>query len=237
VIDAILFDIGGTLWDDYASERAGWEDMREELARCGVVMGEDELEQRVNAGIAAYAPSLTRSIIWGAVKGDRTLYDRVLIHVISSIKRRLAEDFFAYNTLFPGVAEMLESLQGRYKLAVASNNFIDARVWLRNFGLEKYFSFVGLSEEVWLFKPDTRFYQLVLDSIGAVAESTVMVGDRLDNDIFPCNRMRMATVRILSEPFSRQQPRYHGDVPRFTLDRVADLPRVLAELEENAKLG
>jgi FMN phosphatase YigB (HAD superfamily) len=231
VIDAILFDIGGTLWDDYASEKAGWEDMREELARCGVVMGEDELEQRVNAGITAYAPSLTRSIIWGAVKGDRVLYDRVLIHVISSIKRRLAGDFYSYNTLFPGVAEMLEGLHGRYKLAVASNNFIDARVWLRNFGLEKYFSFVGLSEEVWLFKPDTRFYQLVLDSIGAAPENAVMVGDRLDNDIFPANRMRMVTVRILSEPFIRQQPRFHGDMPRFTLDRVADLPRVLVELE------
>lgn len=237
MIEAILFDIGGTLWDDYASERAGWEDMREELARAGIAMSEEELEQRVNAGIAAYAPSLTRSIIWGAANGDREIYDRVLKHVIASIKRRLADDFFSYNTLFPGVAEMLEGLHGRYKLAVASNNFIDARVWLRNFGLEKYFSFVGLSEEVWLFKPDTRFYQLVLDSIGASAENTVMVGDRLDNDIFPANRMRIATVRILSEPFSRQQPRFHGDMPRFTLDRIADLPRVLEELESGDKPG
>jgi FMN phosphatase YigB (HAD superfamily) len=235
MIEAILFDIGGTLWDDFASVKASWDDMRAELARAGITMNDEELEQRINAGIAAYAPSLIRSVIWGAVQGDRALYDRVLIYVIFSIKRRLAEDFFSYNTLFPGVAEMLASLYGRYKLAVASNNFIDARVWLRNFGLEKYFSFVGLSEEVWLFKPDTRFYQLVLDSIGAAPESTVMVGDRLDNDIFPCNRMRMTTVRILSEPFSRQQPRYHGDLPRFTLDRVADLPRVLAELEGSEK--
>ena len=235
MIDAILFDIGGTLWDEYASELAGWEDMREELARAGITMSDEELEQRVNAGIAAYAPSLTRSIIWGAVKGDRVLYDRVLKHVIASIKRRLADDFYSYNTLFPGVGEMLESLHGRYKLAVASNNFIDARVWLRNFGLEKYFSFVGLSEEVWLFKPDTRFYQLVLDSIGAKPESTMMVGDRLDNDIFPCNRLRMTTVRILSEPFSRQQPRYHGDLPHYTLERIADLPKVLGELEVGEK--
>jgi len=231
VIAAILFDLGGTLWDDYASERALWADMRSELAKLGLQFSEDEFEQLVNRGIASYAPSLTRAILWSAVNGDYARYQKVLRVIINRIRLRLAQEFTQLCPLYPGVRELLAELHGRYKLAVASNNFADAQHWLKMLELDRYFDFVGLSEEVWLFKPDTRFYLHILESVGADPKESVMVGDRLDNDIFPCNRLGLTTVRVLSPPWDRQQPRFHADVPHFTVAQVASLREVLPHLE------
>jgi FMN phosphatase YigB (HAD superfamily) len=59
----------------------------------------------------------------------------------------------------------------------------------------------------------------------------MMVGDRLDNDIWPANRLRMRTVRVLADPYRIQQPRYHGDAPDFTVERVADVAGVVESLQ------
>jgi len=231
VITTILFDLGGTLWDDYASEQELWGYMREELAKLGIKHTDAEFEELMNRAIQSYAPSLTRAILWSAVDGDYGLYQKVLRKIINRIKLSLSEGFHERTQLYPGVRDMLEGLQGKYKLAVASNNFTLANGWLRGFGIDRYFDFIGLSEELWLFKPDARFYLHILEGVGADPRESVMVGDRLDNDIFPCNRLGMVTVRVLSPPWDRQQPRFHADVPDFTLDAVAKLPEVLARLE------
>jgi len=233
MLKAILLDLGGTLWDDYASELALWADMRGELARRGVEFSDEEFEELINRCIDAYAPSLTRAILWRALDGDRDAYEQVLRKIIGRFKARVVEDFRSMGTLYPGVRELLEELKGSYKLAVASNNFTEAHKWLKGFGLDGYFDFVGLSEEVWLFKPDTRFYDLILERIGVEAKDAMMVGDRLDNDIFPCNRMRMVTVRVLSPPWDRQQPRYHSDLPDYTIEKIAELRDVLERMEKN----
>lgn len=231
MLKAILLDLGGTLWDDYQSELALWKDMRAELTRCGVELSNDEFEEITNRCIESYAPSLTRAILWRALDGDYDAYQQVLRKIINRFRARVVEDFSALGTLYPGVHELLGELKKRYKLAVASNNFAEAHHWLKGFKLDGYFEFVGLSEEVWLFKPDTRLYQLILQRIGVEAEDAMMVGDRLDNDIFPCNRLRMTTVRVLTPPWDRQQPRFHGDMPDYTIRKIAELADVVKRVE------
>ncbi len=227
MITTILFDLGGTLWDDYPSVQASWEDIRQELKEQNITFTEKEYQDLIDSCIFAYSPSLTRAIIWQAVKCDHKLYQKILRKVIAKLKKRMREEFFRYNKLYAGVIGLLEELQGKYLLGVASNNFAEAKEWLKNFGLYDYFATVTLSEEVWLFKPDTRFYEYVLNKLGASPEETMMVGDRLDNDIFPANRLGMTTVRVVSEPFRKQKPRYHGDEPDFTIKNVTTLPQVL----------
>lgn len=227
MITTILFDLGGTLWDDYLSVQATWEDIKQELSEVGIRLSDSKFKELVNFGIQSYSPSLTRAIVWQAVKGNYKLYQRILRRVISKLKARMREDFFKYNKLYAGVIGLLEELKGKYLLAVASNNFADAREWLDKFGLTGFFSDVTLSEEIWLFKPDLRFYEYILNKLSAKPEESMMVGDRLDNDIFPANRLGMTTVRVISDPFRVQKPRYHVDQPDFTIKNVTMLPQVL----------
>lgn len=227
MITTILFDLGGTLWDDYPSTQASWNDIREELRALRIRLSDADFDRLVDDCIAAYSPSLTRAIIWRGVHGDYRKYRRVVTAVIERLRERMKNDFFRYNRLYAGVRDVLDELKGKYLLGVASNNITEAREWLDRFELTEYFTVVGISEELWLFKPDTRFYEHILQKLGASAEETMMVGDRLDNDIFPCNRLKMTTVRVLSEPYRRQQPRYHTDQPDFTIKNVSMLPSVL----------
>jgi len=232
MLKAILLDLGGTLWDDYESELALWTDMRGELKKLGVEYSDEEFEELITRCIDAYAPSLTRAILWSALDGDYDAYQQVLRKIINRFKARVAKDYSSLGTLYPGVSELLEELKGSYKLAVASNNFAEAHHWLKGFGLDGYFDFVGLSEEMWLFKPDARLFELILKRIGVEAKDAMMVGDRLDNDIFPCNRMQMVTVRVLSPPWDCQQPRFHGDVPDYTIEKIGELSDVVKRVEE-----
>lgn len=175
--------------------------------------------------IASYTPSLTRAIVWHFAGGNRSLYDEIMDELVREILGRFqdAAEFRRLNPLFPGVHELLERLAARYPLAVVSQNFTDAERWLGYHGLTGYFQHVTLSHRERLFKPDPRLFLTACDALGVKPAAAMMVGDRLDNDIWPANRLRMTTVRVLSEPYRIQQPRYHTDVPDYTVERIAEL--------------
>lgn len=45
-------------------------------------------------------------------------------------------------------------------------------------------------------KPDTALFEKAVEQAGCKASETVMVGDRLDNDIFPAKFIGMKTIWI-----------------------------------------
>ena len=74
------------------------------------------------------------------------------------------------------------------------------------------------------FVPDTRFFLAALRAVGARADEAVMVGDRLDNDIYPANILGMKTIRLLTGPFAAQEARTPRDLPDVTIGTLAELP-------------
>jgi HAD superfamily hydrolase (TIGR01549 family) len=236
MLKAIFFDLGGTLWDDYPAELHQWGVAARLLERYGVHITAGEIAGMVDSVIASYCPSLTRSIVWKLLNGDEPAYWRFFAELIAELKRTYADpaEFKRLNPLFPGVPELLAELAARYPLAVVSQHFAEAEHWLEVHGIGQYFSHLALSLGEQLYKPDPRLYLTACTALGVEPEQVMMVGDRLDNDIWPANRLRMVSVRVLAEPYRRQQPRYHLDAPHFTIERVTGLPRVLAQVEQPA---
>lgn len=229
MIRAILFDLGSTLWDDYPSELAYWETLSGLLARRGISASLDDIITQSGEAIRSYCPSLTRAIVWHYTGGDRKLYDEVLDELVQHMLERFRDpaEFRRLNPLFDGVPEMLEQLAGMYPLAIVSQNFAEAQEWMSFHRLSGYFQHVTLSSKEHLYKPDPRLFLRTCEALGVEPRDVMMVGDRLDNDVWPANRLRMATVRVLADPYRIQQPRYHCDVPDFT---VAHTPELLALL-------
>jgi HAD superfamily hydrolase (TIGR01549 family) len=231
VIRAILFDLGSTLWDDYPSELAYWELLSELLARRGIAASLEDIIARSAYSIHSYCPSLTRAIVWHYVDGNRQLYDELIEELIAHMLRRLAspDEFRRLNPLFPGVPDLLEALRRKYPLAIVSQNFAEAEQWMAYHSIDSYFTHVSLSGREQLYKPDPRIFVRTCEALRIDPQEAVMVGDRLDNDIWPANRLKMTSVRVLADPYRIQQPRYHCDVPDHTIDRIADLPLVLPD--------
>lgn len=89
--------------------------------------------------------------------------------------------------LLLGVGEALESIKGKYKLAVISDAIFSPgralRELLRHYDLLHYFDYFVFSDEVGYSKPDPRAFHMVAKNTGCSLEEIVHLGDREAKDI------------------------------------------------------
>lgn len=93
-----------------------------------------------------------------------------------------------------GVLEYLHS--NGYMLGVIANQSLGTEERLRNWGLLKYISVVAASAELGVAKPDKAIFLKAMEMAGCTPENSVMIGDRLDNDIYPAMELGMRTVWV-----------------------------------------
>jgi putative hydrolase of the HAD superfamily len=89
--------------------------------------------------------------------------------------------------LVSGVAEALEALRGRFKLAVVSDAIVTPgralRELLAGYGLRDYFSAFVFSDEVGCSKPAPEMFRRAAHLTNCRVEEIVHIGDREHNDI------------------------------------------------------
>ncbi len=84
-----------------------------------------------------------------------------------------------------GAKELLEHLNGKYKLYVASNAPYEQQCKrLAKAGMLHYFEGIFASESLSVSKPQKEFFRLCLEGMGnALPEETAIIGDSLSSDI------------------------------------------------------
>ena len=103
-------------------------------------------------------------------------------------------------TPYEDAAPVLSELKRRgLKLGVIANQPPGTEERLENWGLRDFFDVIAASAELGVAKPDPAIFQYALAQAGCPAQNAVMVGDRLDNDVAPANRLGMHAVRLLRE--------------------------------------
>ena len=83
-----------------------------------------------------------------------------------------------------------------YKLGIIANQNPGLEKRLENWGLRQYFEVIAASAEIGYAKPDKEIFERAFKLAGCNAQESVMVGDRLDNDIIPAKSVGMKTVWI-----------------------------------------
>ncbi len=140
--------------------------------------------------------------------------------LVSEMERRFHQDYHGGLAPAPGVAEMLQSWQGRARLAVVSNFHLEGypeRV-LESFGLLTHFDFVLNSAALGWKKPDPRIYQTALAQAGLSAGSggqAYFVGDNLANDVLAPREAGMDALRYRPS-HSRPDDGNDGEEPALT---------------------
>ncbi len=79
-------------------------------------------------------------------------------------------------------------------------------------------------------KPSPLIVQVALDRLGLPAEQCLMVGDRLETDIFMGQRAGMATAAVLTGASTRADAEQMDSPPTFILENVGEIPGVIAQL-------
>jgi putative hydrolase of the HAD superfamily len=55
----------------------------------------------------------------------------------------------------------------------------------------------------------------------------IMIGDRLDTDISPANKLGMKTIRYTNSLFRLQEPIDKSEIATHIVDRLSEIPDVL----------
>ncbi len=87
--------------------------------------------------------------------------------------------------LIEGAAELIESLNGRYQLALITNGLADVQYpRLARSGLEAYFSAVVVSDEVGAAKPNPGIFDIAFSRMNQPTKAEVLIiGDSLSSDM------------------------------------------------------
>ena len=119
-----------------------------------------------------------------------------------------------------------------YKVAIIANDEdgVSARNVINNTGLKDYFNTILISGELGIEKPDSRIFEVALESLGVKAKNAVMVGNRIDADIVGANRSEMTSI------WFKWNNRYPASIntkeeePDFTISNLSELNAVLGLL-------
>lgn len=228
-IRAVLFDVGGPLDLEIIHERQCDQAMLAALHDAGVGATESDLQAAGERAVAAFAPFTYQAMLWDLCGGDEARARRAIaVFQAGSAERRAQRGGLEMR---PSMPEMLRSLHARgLALGLAANQPASVIADLDRFGIGQLFSHREVSEHHGYLKPDVRLFLRACEDIGAPPEATVMVGDRIDNDIFPARLLGMRTVLFRTGRHVAQRPRSFHDLPDVEVTDVEELSAALERL-------
>lgn len=194
----IFFDIGSTLVDESVAYRN-----RIERTIANTDISYDEFYQRM-VDIS---------------KHNQNAYSIVLEEYGLKKAPWNSEDEFVYSE----AENCLGELGKHYKIGIIANQNLGSKERLDKLGLLKYIDLVIASAEEGVTKPDLRIFQIALERANCKPEEAVMVGDRIDNDILPANKIGMTTVWIKQGFGSYALPKAIEEQPDYIVNSLVEI--------------
>ena len=215
-VSHVFFDVDGTLVDFDSALRAGLQAASEVLS---FTIGRLVTSSELTAARDRIARDL-RMVPGALAKARDESFREILILGGVSDRDAVARTSTAFFTArdaallpYEGVEEAVEALLERRLILVAATNGNSAMVQAPIF---KRMHLLWTAEEARVSKPNPAFFLGAMERSGAHAETTLMVGDRMDNDIAPAVALGMYGALL-----DRERRALDVDAPR--IDSLADL--------------
>ena len=149
---------------------------------------------------------------------ERIIADR-LVDDINEGRRKLFRFYY-------DAKPTLRVLSQKYMLGIIANQSRDILQLLDKFNIKSFFKVIVISSQVNINKPDPRIFQLAMDR-AKNSKHYIMIGDRLDTDISPANKLGMKTIRYTNSLFRLQEPIDESEMATRIVDRLSEIPNVL----------
>ena len=131
-----------------------------------------------------------------------------------------SEDEVPYSDVVSTLAELK---QRGYKLGVIANQNYGTEDRLNKWNLRQFFDVIAASAELSMAKPDPAIFEWAMNQADCYPQNAVMVGDRMDNDMAPANRLGMHTVRLLRGLGAYHKPQTDDEKPEYMISSLAEL--------------
>jgi HAD superfamily hydrolase (TIGR01549 family) len=213
-IDAIIFDLGGTL---YKTEKDLGDVHRRFLTELGLealaAISDKELEGAQSRGPDAWLDEFMlkkrADLHWEPSREDWVEYDKRLltslgaegdIEILANEYQTKWDTWLRVDRYIPldGCKETLVELKNRgYKLGVASNRFGDPRPFLKKDGILSLFDSVEYTAVPGYKKPSPYMLLKVADELGVNPRKCVYVGNYVRYDVEAASRGELTPILII----------------------------------------
>lgn len=201
-IDAVIFDLDGTLLDSLWA----WEESRKESTDVLGFAIPDELSRQLEAMSLDEGAALIKEI-YNLSESTEEILDRKL----APIRTHYAQDIQA----MPGIPERLARLKEQgIKMAVATASRKEfAELALTRLGLRDYFEFIISCDDVKVGKTSPKVYEVARERLGTMKERTLVAEDAL-HALETAHKAGFPTAAI-EEPHSLEQTSQKLDIADY----------------------
>ena len=131
--------------------------------------------------------------------------DDQVIRSLVSVKVRVAIQEAGKVKLFPGALELLESLNGKVKMGLASmNNRAVIDTLLDSLGVSQFFTAVVTVDEVTVSKPDPQIFLKTAQKLATIPEKCVVLEDSIFG-VKAAKAGNFACIAVIQGAYSREE--------------------------------
>ena len=214
MFEAVIFDWDGTLAD---TRRAVVSSFQQALREIQVQIRDEFIERRIGIGSEETFKEILRA--------SGTRFDEALIKSLVEKKIQAEIDLTIQVNLFEGAAEILESLHGNVKLALASMNNRDVIDYMLSaLKVREFFDTVLTVDEVQHVKPDPEIFLKCALKLGSSAEKCVVVEDSIFG-VKAAKAAKMGCIAVLTGVYSGEE--LEKAVPDLIVNSLMEKEKIL----------
>jgi FMN phosphatase YigB (HAD superfamily) len=150
-------------------------------------------------------------------------YDKIIFKKIKPDLDYGKRKFFCLND---GAQKVVETLSKYHEIGIISNQPEEALEPLINANILSLFR-VLIPSKIKMKKPYWKLPLDVINQTGFPASKCIMIGDRLDIDISPANKLGMKTIRFTDSLFNLQSPKVKYEIPTHTVKKLEEITNVI----------
>ncbi len=224
VIEAVIFDLDGTLAAFNLDYKALRGEVREYLMRAGVPASVLSVKESLFEMLAN-----TELYFKNGLKQEQAYKDARIKSL--AIAEKYEMEAATLTSLQPGAIETLKELKKqKIKIGLCTTSSAAAANYiLKRFKVAEYFEVVVSREKVKNVKPDTEQLELALKTLGAKPNTTVIVGDSTA-DMQSAKELKAIAVGIPTGIATQKQLTTAG--ANYIITALSDLPILIKELNK-----
>lgn len=243
-LKVLFFDVGNVFVSDDPSGCHCYKELHDVLRAAG------ETEEAADFFARRLTHFRNGGGLWSFAKSHTELLPNRDFHAFQQrVRAELYSRWPELSPEIPGMADAVRELARHYRLGLIANQPPEIVPLLEQRGLLELFEIHGVSGNLGTEKPDPQIFRWALERAGVPPQQTLMIGDRIDNDVRPAKALGMRTLwlrlgheargwrprteferhyesSILAGNFSELEPQTPEDQP----DLVARTPRELVQL-------
>jgi len=209
---AIFFDFGGTLMDAESDNIAHLHMMKNIIQKYNLSVSPKDLVTKYNSFLFTKEMTLLdidqkeksfkplRESTKRAFRGVLTKYNIVPSQKdFQWFKKIYFKNHKKYVKLFPETFEIIKQIKNNASIHMGIISDVDNDYMYFQFntlGITEHFDSITTSEEVQIYKPEAKIFQVALNKAGCQGKESIIIGDSYKKDIVGGKNMGMTTIWI-----------------------------------------